>query len=111
MRLSTEEMPTNVDNTELFDLIDTAVSEELGIPVSKIYTNETGRFANTYGRKVAMYLAHTFLSQTSFAIGRRYKRNRRAVFRSCQEIEDARDDRDTDQKINAIEERLRVCRA
>jgi chromosomal replication initiation ATPase DnaA len=111
MRLQKKKSQDRTVLEDAFDAIDAAVSQSFCIPVEKIYANETGRHADTFGRKVAMYLAHTFLSITTIAIGRRYNRNRRAVSLACSHVEDIRDDRSMDSKIESIEELLREYRA
>lgn len=107
MCLQKKELQARTTYENVFDAIDIAVSQSLRIPVAKIYANDKRKLADTFERKLAMYLAHTFLSIAQATVGKRYNRNRQAVSLACALVENARDDSSMDRRIESIEESLR----
>ncbi len=57
-------------------------------------------------RQLAMYLMHTLLGRSMTEVGAYFGRDRTTVAHACGLIEDCRDDRDFDEELTALEQKL-----
>lgn len=88
------------------DIIEQAVLRAFALPVSSLRSHNRGRAEIAFARQVAIYVAHVQLGLTLTEAARMFGRDRTTAAHACHTVEDRRDDRLIDQKLEAIERSL-----
>jgi hypothetical protein len=88
------------------DIIEQAVLRAFALPISSLRSHNRGRAEIAFARQVAIYVAHVLLGLTLTDAARMFGRDRTTASHACRTVEDRRDDRKIDQKLEAIERSL-----
>lgn len=82
------------------------VARDTGIPVDAFVAASRCGVKTARARQLAMYLCHVLAGLTMTQVGLFFRRDRTTVAHACALIEDARDDRPMDSRIQALEDRV-----
>lgn len=88
------------------DIIEQTVLRAFALPVSSLRSHNRGRAEIAFARQVAIYVAHVQLGLTLTEAARMFGRDRTTAAHACHTVEDRRDNRLIDQKLEAIERSL-----
>lgn len=80
------------------------VALDFGIDAATLFAAKRTAPRIAHARQIAMYLAHVGFGLPFDVIGRHFGRDRTTVAHACRVIEDMRDDRWLDCRINALEQ-------
>lgn len=89
-----------------------AVSQSSGVDYDDFFASSRRRMEAASARQLAMYLCHVLSGLTMTEVGCFFGRDRTTVAHACAVIEDSREERRTDDRIQAIENkvmRMRAC--
>lgn len=89
------------------DIIEQAVLRAFCLDISSLRSLSRGRAEIAFARQVAIYVAHVQLGLTLTDAARMFGRDRTTAAHACRTVEDRRDDRLIDLKLEAIERSLR----
>lgn len=90
-------------------LITQMVAFSTGIDAEEIAAGGRSRADAARARQIAMYLAHTALSWPLWRVGLAFGRDRTTAGHACGVVEEMRDDRLFDTRLEALEASLRAC--
>ncbi len=90
-------------------LVIVAVALEFGIPHNKVLTKTKGTSRIAFGRQVAMYLLNVVYDVNVTRVGRAFNRDRSTASHACRVIEEMREDRVLDRKIQTLETFLKMA--
>ena len=90
-------------------LITQMVAFSTGIDAEEIASGGRSRADAARARQIAMYLAHTALSWPLWRVGVAFGRDRTTAGHACGVVEEMRDDRLFDTRLEALETSLRAC--
>jgi len=88
------------------DVIEQAVLRAFDLPVRSLRSRQRGRAEIAFARQVAIYLLHVHIGLTLTDAARLFGRDRTTAAHACRIVEDKRDDRSVDLKVEAIEQSL-----
>lgn len=97
---------TGADYPGDVDIIEQAVLRAFALPISSLRSHNRGRAEIAFARQVAIYVAHVLLGLTLTDAARMFGRDRTTASHACRTVEDRRDNRQIDQKLEAIERSL-----
>lgn len=105
-RLSSQASPAAVLEADFpgeADIIEQAVLRAFSLKISSLRSHNRGRAEIAFARQVAIYVAHVQLGLTLTEAARMFGRDRTTAAHACRTVEDRRDDRLIDLKLEAIE--------
>jgi chromosomal replication initiation ATPase DnaA len=82
------------------------VAVHKGVARGQLLSPTRSRSAVASARQLAMYLCHVLLGLNLTEVGHYFGRDRTTVSHACAQIEDAREDRDIDAEIQALEDTI-----
>lgn len=82
------------------------VAAEFGVAESDLCRPTRATADIAFARQVAMYLAHVIFSMSYNDVAQAFGRERSTVAHACAVIEDARDDREFDARLEKLEARM-----
>ena len=88
------------------DIIEQAVLRAFCLNISSLRSHSRGRAEIAFARQVAIYVAHVQLGLTLTDAARMFGRDRTTAAHACRTVEDRRDNRLIDLKLEAIERSL-----
>lgn len=100
LRPQTSDCPGDVE------LIEQAVLRAFDLPIGSLMSPRRGRANIAFARQVAIYIAHVHLGMTLTRAAQLFGRDRTTAAHACRTVEDRRDERLIDLKIDAIEHAL-----
>lgn len=83
--------------------VEPAVAAVFGVPLRALRAATRGSPRTAFARQVAMYLAHVVLGLSLTEVGAIFARDRTTVAHACAMIEDERDDREFDARLDHLE--------
>lgn len=91
------------------ELIEQVVLRTFELPVRSLLSPRRGRANIAFARQVAIYIAHVHLGMTLTRAASLFGRDRTTAAYACRIVEDRRDQRLIDRKIESIEQALSRC--
>jgi chromosomal replication initiation ATPase DnaA len=87
-------------------VIEQAVLRAFDLPLLSLRSRHRGRAQIAFARQVAIYVAHVYMGMTLTKAARLFGRDRTTAAHACRTVEDKRDDRLVDLKVESIEQAL-----
>jgi chromosomal replication initiation ATPase DnaA len=88
------------------ELIEQTVLRVFDLPIGSLMSPRRGRANVAFARQVAIYIAHVHLGMTLTRAAQLFGRDRTTAAHACRTVEDRRDERLIDLKIESIEHAL-----
>ncbi|WP_237154858.1 helix-turn-helix domain-containing protein [Oryzibacter oryziterrae] len=87
-------------------VIEQAVLKAFDLPLRSLRSRQRGQAHVAFARQVAIYVAHVYMGMTLTKAARLFGRDRTTAAYACRIVEDKRDDRRVDLKVEAVERAL-----